>query len=123
MFPKNMAKARAASNVFIFDPPLYAGLCGNPPSDSRALAQKDVGRAFARDVLCAFIAQSTHIDGVQKMLPGTEQDRPDGEMQLINQGGTQILPNRGYAATEADVAAVRCSGRLLPSGVYASGNK
>src|SRR5260221_13933602 len=42
------------------------------PSESRALAQKDVGRAFARDVLCAFIAQSTHIDGVQKMLPGTE---------------------------------------------------
>ena len=39
---------------------------------SRALAQKDVGRTFARDVLRAFIAQSTHIDVVQEMLPGTE---------------------------------------------------
>ena len=43
-----------------------------PPSDSRALAQKDVGRTFTRDVPCAFITQSTHIDGVQEMLPATE---------------------------------------------------
>src|SRR5713226_395908 len=44
-------------------------------------------------------------------------------MQLVNQGGAQILPNRGYAATEADVAAARCSGRLLQSGVNAFGDK
>src|SRR6202795_3988675 len=44
-------------------------------------------------------------------------------MQLINQGGAQILPNSGYAATEADVAAARCSGRLLQSGVNAFGDK
>ncbi len=42
------------------------------PDGSRALAQKDVGRTFARDALRAFIAQSTHIDVVQEMLPGTE---------------------------------------------------
>src|SRR5438876_8383026 len=44
-------------------------------------------------------------------------------MQLVNQGGAQILPNGGYAATEADVAAVCCSGRLLQSGVNAVGHK
>src|SRR5947209_20554175 len=44
-------------------------------------------------------------------------------MQLVNQGGAQILPNSGYAATEADVAAARCSARLLQSGVYAFGDK
>src|SRR6266571_6570769 len=44
-------------------------------------------------------------------------------MQLVNQGGSQILPNSGYAATEADVAAARCGGRLLQSGVNASGDK
>ena len=42
------------------------------PDGSRALAQKDVGRTFARDVLRAFIAQSTHIYVIQEMLPGTE---------------------------------------------------
>src|SRR6266480_8146559 len=44
-------------------------------------------------------------------------------MQLINQGSAQILPNSCYAATDADVAAARCSGRLLQSGVNAFGDK
>src|ERR1700693_3994177 len=44
-------------------------------------------------------------------------------MHLVNQGGAQILPNSGYAAAEADVAAVRCSGRLLQSGMNAFGDK
>ena len=52
-----------------------AALRGGPPSEpdgSRAPAQKNVGRTFTRDVFRAFIAQSTHIDVVQEMLPGTE---------------------------------------------------
>src|SRR5438309_10008946 len=44
-------------------------------------------------------------------------------MQLVNQGGAQILPYSGYAATEADVAAARGSGRLLQSVVNAPGDK
>src|SRR5882762_8206273 len=57
------------------------------------------------------------------MLPGTEQDGPDGEMQLVNQAGAQILPDGGYAAAEAHVARARCGARLLPSGVNAFGDK
>src|SRR5260370_36274216 len=44
-------------------------------------------------------------------------------MQLVNQGGAQILPYSGYAATEADVAAARSSGGLLQSGVHATSDK
>src|ERR1700676_3443551 len=44
-------------------------------------------------------------------------------MQLVNQGGAQILPNGGYAATEADVTVARCSGRLLQSGLNAFRDK
>src|SRR6202795_5209104 len=44
-------------------------------------------------------------------------------MQLVNQGGAQILPNGGYAAAEAHVAAARRSGSLLQSGVNAFGDK
>src|SRR6267143_129007 len=44
-------------------------------------------------------------------------------MQLVNQAGAQILPDSGYAAAEADVAAARCSARLLPSDVNAFGDK
>src|SRR5437667_8030698 len=44
-------------------------------------------------------------------------------MQLVDQAGAQILPDGGYAAAEADVAAVRCSARLLQGGVNAFGDK
>jgi hypothetical protein len=44
----------------------------SPPDGSRAFAQKDMGRTLARNVLRAFVAQSTHIDVIQEMLPGTE---------------------------------------------------
>src|SRR5438105_3999750 len=44
-------------------------------------------------------------------------------MQLVNQDGAQILPKSGYASTEANVAAARCSARLLQSGVNAFGDK
>src|SRR6266576_6558641 len=44
-------------------------------------------------------------------------------MQFVNQGGAQILPNSGYAATEANVAAARCCLRLLQSSVNAFSDK
>src|SRR3989454_867865 len=44
-------------------------------------------------------------------------------MQLVDQGGAQILPNRGHAATEAHVAAAGCSLRLLQGGVNAFADK
>src|SRR5213082_2002469 len=71
--------------------------CGSGP-----LAQEDVGRAFARDVFRAFIAQGAHVDVVQEMLAGTEQDGPDGEMKLVDQGGAQILADSGDAAALID---------------------
>src|SRR5712692_9991713 len=117
--PRNVTAAKIPRRC------ISGGPAGPPsePDGSRALAQKDVGRTFARNVLRAFIAQGAHIDVVQEMLPGTEQDRSDGEMQLVNQAGAQIPPNSGYAATEADVAAARGSARLLQSGVNAFGDK
>src|SRR5881394_4181822 len=90
---------------------------------SRALAQKDVGRAFTGDVLRAFIAQSPHIDVMEEMLSRTEQHRPDREMHLVNQRRAQILPNRGHAPSEADVTALGGGGRLLQRSVNAIGDK
>jgi hypothetical protein len=82
-----------------------------------------MGGTFARDVLCAFVAQSRHVDASEEMLPRTEQDRTHGKMQLVNQAGAQVLSNSGYAATEANGAAARCSRRLLQGGVDAFGDK
>src|SRR5476649_622764 len=88
-----------------------------------SFSQEDVGRTFARDVLRAFIAQCAHIDAVQEMLAGTEQDGSHGEMQLVDQAGAQILPNRRQAATEADITAACCGARLFEGGVNAFGDE
>ena len=57
-----------------------------------------MGRALARNVLHALIAQGMRVDAAQQMLSGTEQHRADGKMQLIYQAGAQILAYRRYAA-------------------------
>jgi hypothetical protein len=44
-------------------------------------------------------------------------------MQVVNQARAQILPNRGCAAAEADIAPARGSGRLLQGGVNAFGDE
>src|SRR5438105_15720800 len=44
-------------------------------------------------------------------------------MQLVDQTGTQILPNGGNPAAEAHVAPARRSARLLQGDVHAFGDK
>src|SRR5262245_23683386 len=84
---------------------------------SRVLAQKDVSRAFASDRFRASVAQRAQIDAVQEMLPGSKQDGAHDQMQLVDQAGTQILPNGGNAATHADVTPARSGACLLEGGM------
>ena len=53
------------------------------------------------------------------MLPRTEQDWPDDQVQFIDQRCSQILPDRGHAATLTNVAATCGGGRLLQRSVNA----
>ena len=46
------------------------------------------------------------------MLPGTEQDGPDGQVQFVDQRRLQVLPDRGYTAAQANVTAAGRGGRL-----------
>jgi hypothetical protein len=41
--------------------------------------------AFARNIPRTFISQGPRIDTLQEILAAAEQDRPDGEIQLIDQ--------------------------------------
>jgi hypothetical protein len=93
------------------------------PGASRPLPQKDMRCPFARDGLHDFIGQRAQVDVVQEVLPGAEQYRPEGEMQVVDQAGAQVLPNRGDPAAEADVAIAGCSFRLLQGGVNALGEE
>ena len=74
-------------------------------------------------VLDALVAQRAHVDAVQEMLAGAEQDGRDRQVQLVDETGAQILPDRGYASAQPDVAAGRRILRLLQRGVDAAGDE
>jgi hypothetical protein len=57
------------------------------------------------------------------MFPGPEQDRPDSQMQRVDQSAAEVLPNRRDAAANADVAAPGGSPRLIQRGVNAFGDE
>src|SRR5512144_1363219 len=77
----------------------------------------------ASDVVHTLVSQPTHIDTVQEMFPSTEQDRRDGEVQLINECSAEILANCGYAPTQPDVAAACRIPRSLERSVNTVGDE
>src|SRR5215470_17465522 len=91
--------------------------------ESRALAQEDVGGALACGGLRALVAEGARVDSVQEMLSRAKQDRRDREVELIDQAGLQVLPDRRDAAAETDVAAARRGSRLLQRGANALGDE
>src|SRR6266498_3384224 len=67
------------------------------------LAKKHMSRAFARHMLHRFVPKRGQIDAGEECFSLSEQDRSEREMQLVDEAGAQILPNRRYAAVEPDV--------------------
>src|SRR5215471_12632927 len=57
------------------------------------------------------------------MLPGTEQDRRDDDVQLVDQPDAKVLANRRDAATEANVAAARRGSCLIQGGTNTFSNE
>src|ERR1700686_1663623 len=64
-----------------------------------------------------------HIDTAPEMLAGSKQDRPNGQMQVVNQASTQLLTDSGYSASDANIAATRCGSGQLQSGMNALSDK
>src|SRR5262245_52170539 len=63
-----------------------------------APSQKHMCGTLARRVRRALIAQSPHVDVLEEMFAGPEQDGADRQVQLVDESGAQILPDRRYAA-------------------------
>ena len=63
--------------------------------------------ALAGNRRVALIPERAQVDAGEQMLAGAEQDRPEREVQLVDQAGAQVLPDRRDAAAEADVACRR----------------
>src|SRR5262245_43908 len=57
------------------------------------------------------------------MLAGAEQDWRDGQMQLVDQAGAQVLPNRRYATAEPNIASARGGLGLLQRGLHPLGDE
>ncbi len=82
-----------------------------------------VGRAFAGDGFRAFISKSAQIDAGHQILAGTQQHRPQGQMQFVDQARLQVLPHGGNATAQAHVAPA-CRGlRLVQCGLDAVGDE
>src|SRR5712691_6820657 len=72
-------------------------LSGAPP-------QVHMGRALAGDMLHCFVAQCGQIDTCVESCAGTHENRSDRQVQLVDQPGAQILPNRRDPAAQPNVA-------------------
>ena len=82
-----------------------------------------MGGALARHLLHAFVPQGPEIDAAQEMLPRPEQDRANGQVELVDQAGAQILPDRRHAAAHPDILPAGRGPRLRQRGVDALGDE
>jgi len=57
------------------------------------------------------------------MFPSPEQGGRDGEAQLVDERGAQLLPNRGHATTQSDVTVARRILRLPQRSVNTVGDE
>ena len=65
-----------------------------------------------------------HADrALPKILPGPEQDRPNCQMEIVDEAGAPIVAKRGYAARESNIAATRRGSGEIESRMNAVGDK
>src|SRR5689334_11891178 len=70
-----------------------------------AAAHEDMRGALTADVLEAFVAERAPVHALEKRLALTQQDRPHGEMQLVDQPRLEILAHRRDAAADTNILA------------------
>src|SRR5689334_1098961 len=75
------------------------------------------------NMLDAFIAELRRVDAGEKMFSGAEQHRRNGQVHLVNQSGTQILPYRRDSAAQADISVAGRVSRAFKRFVDAVGDE
>ena len=71
----------------------------------------------------ALIAEVGCVNALKQAFSGTEQDRRNGQMHLIDKSCTKILPNSGHPAAEPDILSVRSVNSSFKCAVNAIGDK
>src|SRR5262249_29983836 len=74
-------------------------------------------------MLAARVTKPGEIDAVEEMLARAQQHRRDRKMHLVDQTGTQIVPDGGDAAAKADILAAGGIEGALERGLAASGDE
>src|SRR5690606_5928528 len=93
--------------------------------DARSLrpVQYDVCGCFRRHVRGALVAQCRQVDAMEEVLAGSEQPRRDGDVQLVDLTGLEVLPDGGLTADDLHVLPVRSVDRALHRLVDAAGDE
>src|SRR5690606_14046786 len=88
-----------------------------------ASAQDHVGRAGRRYVLDATVSERRQVEPGEQGFPGAQQQRRDGELQLVDRPRAQVLPQRRDTAADAHVPALRGLERERPRALEAVGDE
>lgn len=71
----------------------------------------------------AFVAERVGVDAVEQVLAAAEQHGRDGQVQIVDEAGLDVLADGGGAAAEADVFAFGGGPCLFERGVDAVGDE
>lgn len=71
----------------------------------------------------AVIAELWQVETGEKVFPGAEEDRSNGEVHLVDEAGLKVLADGGDAAAKANVLTFGSAGGALKSSVDAIGDE
>jgi hypothetical protein len=97
------------------------GILGS--NDLRLLAKNYVGRFWRGHVLGASVTKLEHVDIREELLARPQEDRWDGEMDVVNKSSAQKLLDRRNTSSDPNVFSVCCGGSTLHGSVNAVGNE
>src|SRR5690554_4712367 len=82
-----------------------------------------MGRLLPRHVLAYAVAETDRVDAGEEVLTTAKQQRRDRDVQLVDQPGTQILPDGRNAAADHHVLAAGGLERARPCRLDAVGDE
>jgi hypothetical protein len=70
------------------------------------LSEHEVRRVGRRHVFSAQVTQRRGVNVGEEMLAGTQEDRADGDVQLINEPRFEVLPDRRHSTAEPNIPTI-----------------
>ena len=81
------------------------------------LCEREVHRVGSGGVFSTLITQRQRINTGKEVFTGAKEDRPDRDMQLVDESGLEVLPDRRDTTADLNILAVGCLGCALQRGM------